>query len=202
MAPSGVIAIPVGVARLLSASPAGLGTTLFNMAVNPVTGKLYVSNTESVNDVRFEGPGNFGGSTVQGHLAEARITVISGSSVSPRHLNKHINYNVRPASPSVKQHSLATPVDMAVAANGATLYVAAFGSSKIGVFPPATLENDSFDPTLTSANYLSVTGGGPSGLALDEARGRLYVLTRFDNSVKVVNLATRAQIAAYALNNP
>ena len=114
----------------------GVGTTLFNMAVNPVSGKVYVSNTEAVNEVRFEGPGNFGGSTVQGHLAESRITVISGSSVSPRHLNKHINYNVRPASPSVKQHSLATPVDMVVSSNGATLYVAAFGSSKIGVFPP------------------------------------------------------------------
>jgi DNA-binding beta-propeller fold protein YncE len=180
----------------------GVGTTLFNMAVNPVSGKVYVSNTESINDVRFEGPGNFGGSTVQGHLAESRITVISGSSVSSRHLNKHINYNVLPASPSVKQHSLATPVDMVVSSNGATLYVAAFGSSKIGVFSTAALENNSFDPTLTSANYLSVTGGGPSGIALDEARNRLYVLTRFDNSVKVVNLATKAQIAAHTLNNP
>ena len=185
-----------------TATWSGVGTTLFNMAVNPVSGKVYVSNTEAVNEVRFEGPGNFGGSTVQGHLAESRITVLSGTTVSPRHLNKHINYNVRPASPSVKQHSLATPVDMVVSSNGATLYVAAFGSSKIGVFPTATLENNSFDPTLTSADYLTVTGGGPSGLALDEARNRLYVLTRFDNSVKVVNLATRAQIAAHSLNNP
>jgi DNA-binding beta-propeller fold protein YncE len=180
----------------------GVGTTLFNMAVNPVSGKVYVSNTESINEVRFEGPGNFGGSTVQGHLAESRITVISGSSVTPRHLNKHINYNVLPAPPSVKQHSLATPVDMVVSANGATLYVAAFGSSKIGVFSTAALENNSFDPTLTSANYLTVTGGGPSGIALDEPRNRLYVLTRFDNAVKVINLATKAQIASHTLNNP
>jgi DNA-binding beta-propeller fold protein YncE len=180
----------------------GVGTTLFNMAVNPVSGKVYVSNTEAINEVRFEGPGDFGGTTVQGHLAESRITVISGSTVSPRHLNKHINYNVLPASPSVKPHSLATPVDMVVSSNGATLYVAAFGSSKIGVFPTATLENDSFDPTLTSANYLTVTGGGPSGIALDEPRNRLYVLTRFDNAVKVVNLATKTQIASHTLNNP
>ena len=39
------------------------------MAVNPVSGAVYVSNTESRNEVRFEGPGVFGGSTVQGHLA-------------------------------------------------------------------------------------------------------------------------------------
>jgi DNA-binding beta-propeller fold protein YncE len=39
---------------------AHVGTTLFNMAVNPVSGNLYVSNTESINNVRFEGPGIFG----------------------------------------------------------------------------------------------------------------------------------------------
>ena len=49
------------------------------MAVNPVSGKVYVSNTEARNEVRFEGPGIFGGSTVQGHLAETRITVLDGA---------------------------------------------------------------------------------------------------------------------------
>jgi len=33
----------------------GVGTTLFNMATNPVTGDVYVANTESRNAVRFEG---------------------------------------------------------------------------------------------------------------------------------------------------
>ena len=47
----------------------GVGTTLFNMVVNPVTGKVYVTNSEAQNLTRFEGPGVFGGSTVQGNLA-------------------------------------------------------------------------------------------------------------------------------------
>jgi DNA-binding beta-propeller fold protein YncE len=183
-----------------------VGTTLFNMATNPVSGKIYVSNTEAFNHVRFEGPGIFGGSTVQGHLAETRVTVISGSTVTPRHLNKHIDYTKLAGEPgfdpTAKNHSLSTPVDMAVASNGQTLYVAAFGSSKIGVFNTTALENNTFDPRSASANYITVTGGGPSGLALDEARGRLYVLTRFDNSVKVINLATKQQVAAAALPNP
>ena len=62
-----------------TAAFAHVGTTLFNMTANPVSGNLYVSNTEAFNNVRFEGPGIYGGHTVQGHLAEARITVISGS---------------------------------------------------------------------------------------------------------------------------
>ncbi|HEY6404027.1 MAG TPA: hypothetical protein VI479_21580, partial [Blastocatellia bacterium] len=189
-----------------TATFAHVGTTLFNMATNPATGRLYVSNTEAFNHIRFEGPGNFGGSTVQGHLAETRVTVISGSTVTPRHLNKHIDYTTligEPGfDPTAKNHSLSTPLDMVVTSNGQTLYLAAFGSSKIGVFNTTALENNTFDPRSISANYITVSGGGPSGLALDEARGRLYVLTRFDNSVKVINLATRQQIGQAAMPNP
>jgi DNA-binding beta-propeller fold protein YncE len=184
---------------------AHVGTTLFNMVTNPVSGKLYVSNTEAFNHVRFEGPGIFGGSTVQGHLAETRITVI-GPTVTPRHLNKHIDYTKLADNPgfdpTAKNHSLSTPLDMAVTSDGRTLFLAAFGSSKIGVFDTASLENNTFDPTTASANYITVSGGGPSGLALDEARGRLYVMTRFDNSVKVIDLASKQQIAQAPLPNP
>src|SRR5262245_28014015 len=76
-----------------SASFAHVGTVLFNMVTNPVSGKVYVSNTDARNEVRFEGPGIFSGSTVRGHLHEARVTVLDGSSVLPRHLNKHLVYS-------------------------------------------------------------------------------------------------------------
>lgn len=185
---------------------AHVGTTLFNMAVNPASGKLYVSNSDAVNDVRFEGPGAFGGHTVQGHLAEMRITVIDGSEVTPIHLNKHIDYSKLASNPgfdpTAKLHSLSTPLDMAVTRNGKTLYVAAFGSSKIGVFNTTALENNTFNPVVDSASYIPVSGGGPSGLVLDEAGGRLYVMTRFDDAVKVIDLASKREIAALALPNP
>jgi DNA-binding beta-propeller fold protein YncE len=185
---------------------AHVGTTLFNMVTNPASGKLYVSNTEAFNQFRFEGPGNFGGHTVQGHLAETRITVISGSSVLPRHLNKHIDYSKLAGKPgfdlTAKEHSLSTPLGMAVTHDGHTLYLAAFGSSKIGVFDTEALENDTFNPRAISSNYIPVSGGGPSGLALDETRGRLYVMTRFDNSVKVIDLASKQEIAKSVLPDP
>ena len=180
----------------------GVGTTLFNMAVNPKSGAVYVSNTEARNDLRFEGTGSFGGSTLQGHLAETRITVLKGANVAPRHLNKHIPYAMLPAPASVKQHSLATPLDLVVSADGATLYVAAFGSSKVGVYPTAKLEDNSFDPATLSANHLSVSGGGPSGLVLDEARGRLYVATRFDSGVSMIDLASKRELTHLLLANP
>src|SRR6185369_7376229 len=77
-----------------------VGTILFNMVVNPVSGKVYVANTEARNDVRFEGH-NVSGPThgglpgsVRGHIAESRVTVLgSNGTVTPRHLNTHIDYN-------------------------------------------------------------------------------------------------------------
>jgi len=180
-----------------------VGTTLFNMVVNPRTSVVYVANTEARNDLRFEGPGTFSnGTTLQGHLAESRITVLDGASVKARHLNKHIPYATRPAPAGVKDHSLATPLDMAVSSDGATLYVAAFGSSKVGVLSTAALENDSFDPTTDSAAYISVTGGGPGGLALDDARQRLYVATRFDNGISVVDLTQGREVSHLKLHSP
>jgi DNA-binding beta-propeller fold protein YncE len=193
-------------ALTLKTSFAHVGTTLFNMVANPVTGALYVSNTESNNLTRFEGPGIYGKSTVQGKLALARVTVIANSAVSPRHLNKHIDYSKLVNDPgfdaTAKNHSLATPLDMAVTKDGRTLYVTAYGSSRIGVFSTAELEADTFNPRTASAKYITLSGGGPSGVVLDESRGRMYVMTRFDNAVKVVSLASRLEVAKAVLPNP
>jgi len=189
-----------------------VGTTLFNIATNPVNGNLYVSNTEAQNLTRFEGPGVVGGSTVQGNLAQSRITVITpGGAVKPRHLNRHIDYGVTPAPSGVKDHSLSTPVGLVVSPDGSKLYLAAFGSSRIGVFDTADLDDDTlwdgsgaeFDPTLESANYIDVGGGGPAGLALNAAKNRLYVLTRFDNAVVTIDTAAGAELASQPLSyNP
>jgi DNA-binding beta-propeller fold protein YncE len=193
-----------------------VGTILFNMVVNPVTGKLYVTNTELPNHVRFEGPGDHGGSTVQGHLSESRVSVLNpvGTSVDVQHLNLHIDYSrLHTDVPDIvdvtqKNHSLATPVQPVVSSDGATLYVAAFGSAKVGVFNVdgnAGIESASFetnfDPTAQSVNYIA-TSGGPSGIALDETNNQLYVLTRFNNQIEVIDLVTNNTIATHSLHNP
>lgn len=183
---------------------AGVGTVLFNMAVNPVSGKVYVSNTEALNLRRFEGPGERLGRdhTVQGHTHESRITVLSQGGVQARHLNKHINYDVCCAAiPNAENaKSLAQPMQMAVTRDGKQLYVAAFGSGKIGMFNTAELEADTFTPN--TANQIPVAGGGPVGLVLDENRARLYVLTRFDNGISVVDLRQRKETAHVTMHNP
>lgn len=192
-----------------------VGTVLFNMVVNPLSGKVYVTNTELPNHVNFEGPGVFGGSTVQGHLSESRISVLdpAGPDVDVQHLNQHIDYDQLHTDSGAnhavinaqKIHSLATPLQPIISSDGGTLYVAAFGSARVGVFDVEDVEDvafeSNFDPTTQSANYIA-TSGGPSGLVLDETNERLYVLTRFGNKVEVIDLATKARIATHKLHNP
>ena len=181
----------------------GVGTILYNMAVNPVTGKVYVSNTEAFNERRFEGPGTFAGQTVRGHFAENRITVLgAGGSVSPRHLNKHVDYDAccAPAPNAESALSLALPTGMAVSPDGKRLFVAAMGSSKVGVFATAALESDTFQPSASAQIQLS--GGGPTGLALHPNGKRLFVMTRFDNSISVVDTTSGTEIEHVAMYNP
>jgi YVTN family beta-propeller protein len=181
---------------------AGVGTVLFNMAVNPVTGTIYVSNTDAQNHVRFEGPGTFAGSTVRGNVHQTRITVIEGSAVAPRHLNRHVDFSAccAPIPNDENQRSLAIPLDMAVSGDGSTLYLAAFGSSKVAVFDTGELEDDTFVPD--AGQHIEVSGGGPAGLALDEPRDRLYVLTRFDDSISVIDTTTQQETHHVSLFNP
>jgi YVTN family beta-propeller protein len=180
-----------------------VGTILYSMIVNPVNGKIYVANTEANNAERFEGPGIFAGHSLRGHLHESRITVLSsGGGVAPRHLNKHINYGscCAPLPNAENAKSLALPQGMAVTGNGATLYVAALGSDKVGIFSTAQLEANTFVPS--TASHVKVSGGGPTGIILDEARHRLYVMTRFDNAISIVDTATKSETAHVKMHNP
>ena len=195
---------------------AGVGTILFNMAVNPVSGKVYVTNTESPNHIRFEGSGHHGGSTVQGHLSRSQISVLDpiAQSVAVNHLNQHIDYSklhtdndplVDAEINAMRPHTLSIPLQIEVSSDGTTAYMAAMGSSKVGVFATADLEDpafaSNFDPTTQSANYID-TAGGPTGLVLDEAHGKLYVMQRFDHSIAEISLATGATLATHAIADP
>jgi len=200
-------AVPVETNRV-----SGVGTVLFNMLVNPVNGKLYVTNTEANNRVRFEGLGDYATlpppaqakvsgdpPSVRGNLHRSRVTVIdTAGNVFPRHLNKHIPYGVSPVPAGVKEKSIATPLGMAITSDGATLYIAGFGSSAIAVHDVS--ENDNLEPG--AANMISLPHGGPSGMVLDEARSRLYVMTRFDNAIVVVDTSTDTVIQTIPLENP
>ena len=192
-------------------SVTGVGTILFNMIENPVNGKIYVSNTEANNRVRFEGLGDYvqvlgpkpsgDPPSVRGNLHRARISVLDTNlNVTTRHLNKHIDYLAQPQPAGTKEKSLATPLGMAITSDGSTLYVAGFGSHAIGVYDTTQLENDTFVPS--AANLIPLGDGLPTALVLDEARNRLYVMARFTNRVVAIDTVTENKIWAFTFWNP
>jgi len=160
----------------------GVGSVLFNMAVRPGDGKVYVSNLDARNHVRFEGVVGLTNPErgVRGHIAESRITVLDGGAALARHLNPHIDYDVPTGDDDELEESVAFPMDLVFSSDGQTLYVVAFGSEAVAV-----LDADALDAGTVVRDQIAV-GGGPSGLALDEARDRLYVMSRFTQRVEVV----------------
>ena len=179
-----------------------VGTTLFNAAVNPVNGKVYVSNTDAHNAIRFEGH-NPGVPTVRGDLVDSRITVINpnGGSITPVNLNSHLTHNIiggdGTGDPTL---SRAFPQDLTVSKDGKKLFVVAQGSGKLAIYDTAALENGSATPT--SSNQVLLSAGGPTGVALDEAHGRAYVLTRFDNGISIIDLKKTAESKHITMYNP
>ncbi len=174
------------------------GTTLFNMAVNPVNGKVYVSNTDANNDVRFEGhnPG-MGVTSVRGDIVDSRITVLDPTSGEMKYndLNSHIVDGQGDSNAS-----LAFPQDMTFNADGSKLMVVAQGSGKLAILDTADLEAGQFVPSPN--DHISLSAGGPTGVVFNEKTGRAYVLTRFDNGISVVNVKKGTETSHVQMFNP
>jgi DNA-binding beta-propeller fold protein YncE len=166
-------------AAIAAGATSGVGTVLFNMAVRPGDGSVFVTNTEARNQVRFT-PLIDADHGVSGHVTETRISVLDGAGSRAVELNPHIDYGVATGSPDEARQSLALPVDLTFSSDGRTLFVAAFGSDAVGVFDADALAAGHVQRRLVSV------GGGPSGLALDERRDRLYVLNRLEQTVSIV----------------
>jgi YVTN family beta-propeller protein len=157
----------------------GVGTTIGNAIYDPTTNQLYVANLEAHNEIRFE-------PNLRGRFMDNRLSIISLNGSAPRvsfvDLNSHVNYTNAAGTDDERAKSLALPADIARSVTG-TIYIAATGSARIGVL----------DANGMVQNRISV-GQGPTGLALDEVRKKLYVLNRFDDTISTVDLTTQTQI--------
>jgi DNA-binding beta-propeller fold protein YncE len=163
-----------------------VGTVNLGIAVQPTTGNVYVANTNALNLVMFE-------TNLNGHIVDHQITSINTSTgaVTPINLNPGINYSVLP-NPSAVASALAQPAGLAFGPSGQTLYVAAFGTDRVGIFNTQTNQVTSFieiDPQATGSTVNPPSKRGPRGLALNSSANILYVLNRIANSISVVNLA-------------
>jgi DNA-binding beta-propeller fold protein YncE len=181
----------------------GVGTTLFNMAV-AADGRIFVSNTEAFNEVRFEGSGRRGNSTIRGRIAESRISMISPTSgaVTAVHLNRHIDFNLpqgTTVSAADKARSLSQPTAMVLNSSGDTLFTAAFGSAKVAALPTTALISGSYTSDVTR---LIDVPAGPAGLAINSAGSRLFVYSRIAHAISVIDVPNRTLLSTRSLFSP
>jgi YVTN family beta-propeller protein len=174
---------------VISARVRGVGTHIGNMAFDPSAQQLLVANLEDINQVRFE-------PNLRGRFQASRVSVLNATLPTPAivtasDLNAHVDFSNPAGSDSERTQSLAMPADIVRHSDG-TVYVAATSSARVGV--------------MTSAGAVTgriAVGQGPTGLALDETRQRLYVLNRFDQSISVVDTGTKLQLAQIGIGfNP
>ncbi len=181
----------------VTANVSDVGTNNFNIAVNPATSTLYVTNTDAQNRTRFE-------PNLKGRFVKNQVTLIGAGgagAVTPLHLNAHINYLVSPGPQSERDLSLAEPTDILVDAAAGKVYVAAMGSSRVGVLNLSGTVTNRIG-TDGSPSPSGVAPGelrGPTGLALDAAHSQLFVLNRFTNSIAILDTQSETKLAEVPL---
>ena len=90
------------------------------------------------------------------------------------------------------------PAGIVFEPTGRYLYVAAFGTDRVGIFDTTTGRVTAFveiDPQAIGATVDPPSKRGPRGLALNPSAGLLYVLNRIYNTISIVNLSNNTVIA-------
>jgi YVTN family beta-propeller protein len=176
-----------------------LGTTLFDVSVNPGNGRIYVPNTEALNFTRFE-------PRLRGHVVDNRVSIVdpsAGNAVTIVDLNAHIDRGSDPATNLMERLASVSQPGMTVwNADGSAGYMTAIGSRKVfRVNGACTSPGCIFGANRAAPDAVTV-GEGPTGAALLESANRLYVLNRFSNTIAVVDTASFAKIGESPLHDP
>ena len=164
------------------------GTNLFDLAVQPGTGHVWVANSEARNLVRLE-------PALRGHFADHRLTRLDAVTGAPSvfDLNPGIDYGVLPNA-EAQEIALAQPTAIVFTADGTSAWVAAFNSDRVARIIAATgAVAERVD--LRSASSVSPPMRGPRALALLESRQRLFTLNKISNTISVISTATGAILA-------
>ncbi len=174
----------------------GMMHLCMGIAVHPTSGLVTVVGIEAINEIRFEP--NLTGRFVRVHIA-------LGDEASPDQpavldLNPHLDYsdaqiaqqsNTATASQALRDLSIGDPRSIVWMGTGSG-YIAGMGSNNVV----------RVDATGARIGDPIEVGEGPTGLALNEAANRLFVLNKFDGSITVIDTTTNLASAAAPFFDP
>jgi len=167
----------------------GLMNICMAVAVNPASGKVCVVGTDALNQIRFEPV--LTGTFLRVNLAE----VDPGSAAAVvTDLNPHLSYQAPQVTQTEREKSIGDPRGIIWSSDGSRGYITGMGSDNLLI-----IDNQGHrmgrDPAI-------VLDQGPTGMALDEARHRLYVYNRFAGSISTVDTASETVVDKRPLFDP
>lgn len=168
----------------------GLMNLCMSVGVNPATGVITVVGTDATNEVRFEPV--LSGRFIRVNMAS--VDPLDPDNKSIVDLNPHLDYQTPTIPQSERNKSIGDPRAIAWNSAGTRGYVAGLGSNNLVVIDPSGARAG-LAPTIE-------VGEGPTGLVLDEARARIYVLNRFEASISIVDLNSEVETGVVKLFDP
>jgi YVTN family beta-propeller protein len=167
----------------------GLMNICMALGVNPANGSVGVIGTDGINEVRFE-------PIVNGKFVRVRLAMVNPATLAStvKDLNPHLSYSAPTIAQSERDKSIGDPRAIAYNAAGTRAYITGMGSNNVVVVNAA-------GDRAGLAQTIEV-GEGPTGVALDETRARLYVLNRFAASISVVSTASETVVATVPFFDP
>ena len=161
-----------------------VGAVNLGLAVNASDGRVAVTATEARNLTRFE-------PNLRGHMVDTRAALITAAgAVSTFTLNPTIDYATTPGPASDLDVAIGLPTRIAWSASGQHLYVTALANDRIAEI------DVSGAPTIVRR---MPTVSGPTGVAVDGARGRVYVVGRFHNQLQTLSAGDLSVIATTSI---
>jgi hypothetical protein len=142
--------------------------------VAPNNNRIVLTGTESRNIQRFE-------PRLIGYLVETNVSFVNHTtgSVSLRRLDPHVDYNVVPGTQAEVDSAIGIPTGVAYSSNGLRAYVTSFATAKLAVVNPG-------GGTFSSVMARVPTVPGPTGVVVDDARHKLYVVGRWHNQLQTI----------------
>ena len=167
----------------------GLMNICMATAVNPVTGKISVVGTDALNQIRFQSV--LESVFIRVNLAQVDPSALTNTVVD---LNPHLDYRSRQVSSNEVMMSVGDPRGIVWSSDGARGYVTGMGSDNLLIID-ANGNRAGLAPAIN-------VGLGPTGLALDESRGRLYIYNRFDDSISTIDTSAQTVVTTLPLFDP
>ncbi|MCC6360266.1 MAG: hypothetical protein IT450_16095 [Phycisphaerales bacterium] len=159
------------------------------LAVNPGTGNVTVVGTDATNEVRFE-------PVLEGRFIRVEMATVDpavSATIARDDLNPHIvaDYNrTVPFSPALppedRVFSLGDPRGIAWNADGSRGWVTGMGSNNV-------VQIDAAGNRVGGQPVIPV-GEGPTGVVVDETRGRVYVLNKFEATISTIDAAGETEL--------